>query len=196
MARLPRGRKFGSSSSSGDGGGLFSLSSGQIAFLVFIALSAGWNYLFDRPPDTSGTAGWVDVGDEREWTFDEVSLTFEDGWWFLDARAVAGGSCIPGFGGSAFLYGRATSSVREPDQMHGKRLKLDTSWGLEEHHFCLPGYEGLLMARDGTVAEVTEVEGDLVTVALSGRFDQYDAHGSRASIPVTVNADFVARVDL
>ncbi|MCP4869987.1 MAG: hypothetical protein GY898_14845 [Proteobacteria bacterium] len=199
MSKLPR-RKFGYSPGLGSGEAP-PLTPARLLLMAAVAIVGwGWNQFTDRPPNTADTAGWVDVGDDREWMFKTVTIELFEGWngdtgWSLDAESTTAGECVPGmFSGSAFLYGSMRGPrPGGPDDLLGRTLAVEFSGDGDDHHLCLPDYPGFLIARDATSVEVTAVDGDLVTLSLGGRFDSLDEHGVRGSIPIRVNADFIAR---
>lgn len=111
----------------------------------------------------------------------DVSLTLETGdepWFRLDGEPAehAEEDCVPGLSGSLGLYGDLPSSVSQPSDLVGQRMKVDFSGDGDDANFCFVGMGGLAGAEDAWVT-IEAVDGDHVTFSMTGTFKIYDENG-------------------
>jgi hypothetical protein len=150
--------------------------------------------------DSSGTGGGgsARVSMEGE-TFEvsDVEMTIEpgeDAWFSIDGEPADDPheDCVPGLGGGIGFYGDLPSSVREPADLPGKRLRVDFSGDGDDANFCFAGMGGLAGAEDAWVT-IDAVDGDRVRFSMKGTFKIYDERGEGPIVAASASGTAVLR---
>lgn len=154
-----------------------------------------------RPSHTAGGEGGQArvVLDGATYEVRGVAMTIalgEDAWFHIDGDPVAHASedCVPGLSGGLGLYGDLPSSVRDPAELVGKRLRVDFSGDGDDANFCFVGMRGLAGAEEAWVT-IDAIEGDRVTFSMTGTFKIYDENGEGPVRTATASGTAVIRVE-
>ena len=161
---------------------------------VAVACSGGG----DSPAPSSGGTARVSL-DRASYEVTDVVMTIEPGedpWFRIEGEpaARADEDCVPGLGGGLGLYGDLPSAVREPDDLVGKRLRIDFSGDGDDANFCFAGMGGLAGAEDAWVT-IDAVTGSSVTFSMSGTFKVYDENGEGPIVNATASGTAVLRAE-
>lgn len=154
----------------------------------------------------SGPSGVVDkdgggqgrvVLDGTTYEVKDVEMTIalgEDPYFQLGGDPVAHEreDCVPGLSGGLGLYGDLPSSVREPVDLVGQRLRVDFTGDGDEANFCFVGMGGLAGAEEAWVT-IDAIEGDRASFSMTGTFKIYDENGEGPVKTATASGTAVVR---
>jgi hypothetical protein len=129
----------------------------------------------------------------------DVVMTLEigdDGWFRIDGEALprTQEDCVPGLAAGISLYGDLPASVHDPDDLIGKRLRVDFSGDGDDANFCFAGMGGLAGAESAWVT-FHAVTGNRVSFSLEGSFRIYDENGDGPVADVSGKGTAVAQLD-
>lgn len=113
------------------------------------------------------------VRDVRFW------IEVDDSAWFRiegTPERDADRDCVPGLAGGLALYGDLPSDVRQPEDLVGRRLRVEFTGDGDDFNLCFAGMGRLAGAEEAWVT-IDAVDGDRVDFTMSGTFQLFDEHG-------------------
>ncbi len=127
----------------------------------------------------------------------DVAMTIEPGeepWFRIDGEPAdhPDDDCVPGLSGGMGLYGDLPSSVRQPSDLAGQRLRVDFSGDGDDANLCFAGMGGLAGAEDAWVT-IESVSGNSVSFSMSGTFRVYDERGDGPVVTANASGTAVVR---
>lgn len=150
-----------------------------LATIVLGGLAAACAERASSGPRSGGTARLSLDGTTYELTSVTMVISPGDEAWFrIEGLPVdnAHQDCVPGLAGGIGLYGNLPAAVRDPNDLAGKRLRIQFSGDGDDANFCFAGMGGLAGAEEAWVT-IDSVNEDRVAFSMTGTFKIYDEQG-------------------